>query len=68
MKFRRKFCLISYEKNCLKVLVKRAQIFSPMRLNTWCFTETTFQTLVFFNECIQNEQESQLEEWKKTVK
>ena len=42
MEFGRKFSVISYEKNCLKVLVKRAQIFSPMRLDTWCSTETTF--------------------------
>ena len=68
MQFRRKFRLISYEKNCLKVLVKCTQIFSFMRLVTWCSTETTFQTVIFFNECIQNEQESELEEWKKMVK
>ena len=68
MEFGREFSVISYEKICVKVLVKRTQNFSSIRLNTWCFTETTFQTLVFLNECIRNEQESELEEWKKMVK
>ena len=68
MEFGRKFSLISYEKICVKVLVKHTQNFSSMRLDRWCSTETTYQTLVFLIECIQNEQESELEEWKKMVK
>ena len=62
MKSGRKFSLISYERNCIKVLVRGTQNFSSVRLDTRCFNETTFQMLVFFNECIRNEQDSELEE------